>query len=94
MANVFVNIEKGIEVAAEDLFGWITAANKKVQSGGPATIAALGVLAGALEKALADASSAVGNPATLVLNLGTDVSDIKAVWPDVKALLATFGVKV
>lgn len=94
MANVLVSIEKGVEVAAEDLFGWITKANQKVQTGGPAAISAIAVLAGALDKALTDVSGAVTNPTSIILNLGTDISDIKAVWPDVKALLHTLGVKV
>ena len=94
MANVLVNIEKGVEVAAEDLLKWVGAANAKVQSGGPAAIAGLGVLAGAVDKALTDAGTAAANPTTLILSLPTDISDIKAVWPAAKSFLATLGIKV
>lgn len=94
MANVLIDIEKGVEVVAEDLFGWIKKANSAVQSGGPGAITALGVLAGAVETALTDAASGASNPAQLILTLPTDIADFKAVWPDVKAFLLTLGIKL
>ena len=81
MASVLLNIEKGIEVAAEDALSFITGANAKVQTGGPGAIAGLGVLLGAVEKALADAAAVSANPASLTLTFGSDVKDIEAVWP-------------
>lgn len=94
MATVLLNIEKGIEVAAEDALSFITGANAKVQTGGPGAIAGLGVVVGAVDKALSDAAAVAENPASLTVTFGSDVADIKAVWPAVKAFLATLGIKV
>jgi hypothetical protein len=94
MANILINIAKGVEVAAEDVLEFITAANKIVQGEGPAAVAAIGVLAAALDKAFNDAAAVAANPTSLTLAFASDVADIKAVWPAVKALLAIFRVKV
>jgi hypothetical protein len=94
MANILVDVEKGIEVAAEDVLKYVNGANAKVASGGPSAIAGIAVVAGAVDKALSDVAAGAANPTTLVLNFGTDVADIKAVWPAVKGLLTTFGVKI
>jgi hypothetical protein len=94
MANIFLNIEKGIEVGAEDLLKFVNLANSKTASGGPGAIAALGVLAGSVDKALTDVATGAANPTTLVLSLPSDVTDIKAVWPAAKSLLATLGIKI
>lgn len=83
-----------IEADASKVLKWITGEASKVESAGPAVLAGLGTLAGAVEKALADTAGAAANPASLLLTLGTDVSDFKAVWPDIKAFLATLGIKV
>ena len=45
MANILVNIEKGIEVGAEDVLKWLTGA-EKVLHAAPAVIAALATLGG------------------------------------------------
>lgn len=94
MANILVSIGKDIEVAAGDLLKWVTTGATTAEKLGPGALAGLGVLAGAVEKALVDAATAASNPATLVLNLGSDIEDIKAVWPDLKAFLQTLGVKI
>lgn len=93
MANVLVSIEKGIEIAAEDAFKWLTKGQQVATSAGPTVISALGVLAQAVETALADASVAAANPAQLILTLPADIADFKTVWTDVKSFLATLGVK-
>ena len=92
MANILVNLEKGTEIAAEDVLKWLTGTSKSPHTA-PAVIAALATLAGALEKPLTDLSAAAGNPLNIPLDLET-AADIKAVWPDVKAFLATMGIKV
>ena len=53
MANILVNIEKGIEVAAEDVLKWLVGAGKALHAA-PAAIAALATMVAALEKPLAE----------------------------------------
>jgi hypothetical protein len=91
MANILVNVEKGIEIAAGDVLKWLG----KVQSAlhaAPAVIAALATLIAAVDKPLLDLSAVAANPLNIPLDLQT-ATDLKAVWPDVKAFLATLGVK-
>lgn len=90
MANIFLEIGKGIEVAAEDALAFFA----KAQKAAPGVIAALAVLGAATEKALADAEGAAANPASLLLNLSGDIADFKAEWPAVKAFLESLGVKL
>ncbi|HLY43150.1 MAG TPA: hypothetical protein VKR52_18190 [Terracidiphilus sp.] len=91
MANILVNIEKGIEIGAEDALKWLIGANKTLQAA-PAVVAALATLIGAVEKPLSELAGAAANPLNIPLDVQT-VSDLKAVWPDVKTFLATLGVK-
>jgi len=91
MANILVNIEKGIEIGAEDALKWLTGANKAL-SAAPAVIAALATLVGAVEKPLAELAGAAANPLNIALDVQT-VTDLKAAWPDVKAFLGSLGVK-
>jgi hypothetical protein len=91
MANILVNIEKGIEIGAEDVLKWLTGANKAL-SAAPAVIAALATLVGAVEKPMAELAGAAANPLNIALDVQT-VTDLKAVWPDVKKFLGTLGVK-
>ena len=92
MANILVNIEKGIEIAAEDALKWLTNANKTLQAA-PAVVAALATLLGAVEKPLSEVAGAVANPLNIALDVET-VTDLKAVWPQVLSFLATIGVKL
>lgn len=87
MANIVLT---DIELAAEKLLSIFS----KAQKAAPAALAALGVLATGIEKALADTETAAANPATLTISLGTDVADIKAVWPEVSSFLGTLGIKL
>lgn len=92
MANILVNIEKGIEIAAEDALRWLTGANKALRTA-PQVVAALATLVGAVEKPLAELALAAENPLNIALDIQT-AKDLEAVWPEVKAFLATLGVKV
>jgi hypothetical protein len=91
MANILVNIEKGIEIGAEDALKWLSGANKAMQAT-PAVVAALATLVGAVEKPLSDLAGAAANPLNIPLDLQT-VTDLKAVWPQLQAFLGTLGVK-
>lgn len=91
MANILVNIEKGIEIGAEDALKWLTGAGKHLQAT-PAAVAALATLATALEKPLADLVGAAANPLNIALDVET-VAALKTAWPQVKTFLTGMGVK-
>lgn len=92
MANVLVNIEKGIEIGAEDALRWLSGANKALQAA-PAVVAALATLIGAVEKPLSELAGAAANPLNIPLDVET-VADLKAVWPQLEAFLKNLGVKL
>ncbi len=92
MANILVNIEKGIEIGAEDALKWLTGANKALHAA-PEVVAALATLLGAVERPLADLAGAASNPLNIPLDVQT-VNDLKAVWPQVKTFLASLGIKL
>jgi hypothetical protein len=91
MANLLVNVEKGVVIAAEDALKWLNTADKVVHAA-PAVVASLAILAGALEKPLAEMAGAAVNPLNIPLDIQT-VTDLKAAWPEVKTFLGTLGVK-
>jgi hypothetical protein len=91
MANILVNIEKGIEIGAEDALKWLSGANKAMQAT-PTVVAALATLVGAVEKPFSELAGAAANPMNIPLDLQT-VTDLKAVWPQPEAFLKTLGVK-
>jgi hypothetical protein len=91
MANILVNIEKGVEIGAEDALKWLTGANKALNAA-PQVIAALATLVGAVEKPMAELAGAAANPLNIALDVQT-VTDLEAAWPDVKKFLTTLGVK-
>lgn len=91
MANILVNIEKGIEIGAADALKWL-GKTQSALTAAPAVIAALATLASAVDKPLLELSSVVANPLNIALDIQT-ASDLKAVWPEVKAFLGTLGVK-
>ena len=91
MANIFVSVEKGIVVGAEDVLRWITS-TAKVLKATPAAIAALATLAGALEKPMTELAEVAANPMNIVLDIET-AEDLRAAWPELKAFLTTLGVK-
>jgi thiamine monophosphate kinase len=87
MASVILG---DVELAAEKLLSIFTKASKAA----PSVLAAIGVLAAGVDKALSDVAAGAANPATLSVTLPSDVSDLKAVWPEVKTFLATLGIKL
>ncbi len=91
MAKILVNIEKGIEIGAEDALKWLTG-TPRVLHATPMTIAALAILACALEKPLSELAGATANPLNIPLDIQT-AADLKAAWPEVRAFLGTLGVK-
>jgi hypothetical protein len=91
MANILVNIEKGIEIAAEDILKWLTGADRALHAA-PQVVAALATLIAAIEKPLVDIDCAAKNPLNISLEMQT-VRDLKAAWPAVRQFLATLGVK-
>jgi hypothetical protein len=92
MANIFVSIEKGIEIGAQDALKWLTGASKAL-SIAPTVVAALGTLFGQLETPIADFTAAAVNPLNISLDVQT-VNDLKAVWPDIQQFLTSIGVKL
>jgi len=91
MANILVNIEKGIEIAAEDALKWLGTAHG-VLVAAPGVVAALATLASAIERPLVELSGVATNPLNIALDLQT-AHDLKAVWPDVKKFLESLGIK-
>ena len=91
MANILVNIEKGIEVAAEDVLKWLMGA-ERVLHAAPAVIAAPATMVAAMEKPLAELAGAAANPLNIPLDIQT-AKDLKATWPQVKVFLISLGVK-
>jgi hypothetical protein len=91
MANILVNIEKGIEIGAEDVLQWLGKAHSALTAA-PGVVAALATLISAVDKPLMELSSVVADPLNIQLDIQT-ATDLKAVWPDVKAFLVTLGVK-
>ena len=91
MANILVNIEKGIEVGAEDVLKWLMGAEKVLRAA-PAVIAALATLVAAMEKPLSELAGAAANPLNIPLDIQT-ARDLKAIWPEVKTFLVSLGVK-
>jgi hypothetical protein len=91
MANILVNIEKGIEIGAKDALKWLAGADKALHAA-PAVIAALAILAESLEKPMSELAGAAANPLNIPMDIQT-AADLRAVWPEVKLFLGTLGVK-
>lgn len=91
MANILVNIDKGIEIGAQDALKWLTGANKALHAA-PEAIAALATLISAVEKPLADVAGVAANPLNISLDIQT-VGDLRAAWPSLKQFMASLGVK-
>ena len=91
MANILVNVEKGIELAAGDVLKWLGKAHGVIAAA-PTVIAALATLVTAVERPLVELSGVASNPLNIALDIQT-ANDLKAVWPDVKKFLESFGVK-
>jgi len=91
LANILVNMEKGIEITARDALKWLTGAGKIVRAA-PAAIAALAVLVETYEKPIMDIAGAAANPLNIPLDIET-AKELVAAWPEVKAFLGTLGIK-
>lgn len=91
MANILVNIEKGIEIGAEEALKWLSGTEKAIHAA-PAVVAALATLIGAVEKPLVELAAAAENPLNIALDVQT-VKDLKSTWPAVKQFLGSLGVK-
>ena len=93
MANIFVNVERGIEVGATDILKFLTSTEEVVSRAEPGVVAVLGVLLGATETALKSLGASSANPMNLALDL-TTLKDIEAVWPTIVSFAATLGIKL
>jgi hypothetical protein len=91
MANILVNIEKGIEVGAADVLKWLGHAQSAIAAA-PPVVAGLATLIGAIDKPLLDVPGVIANPLNIPLDIQT-ANDLKAVWPQIKTFLGTLGVK-
>ena len=93
MANILLNIEKGIEVGAADLLKWINKGETELKAA-PQVIAALGIVLSAVATAATDTSGAVAAGGLNIVLDEADWAAVKAVWSDVVALFASVGVKI
>jgi hypothetical protein len=91
MAHLLVNIEKGVEIAAEDALKWLTGASKELHAT-LAVIAALATLVDAVDKPLLELTVTAVNPLNVPLDIETATS-LLAAWPEVKTFLANLGVR-
>jgi hypothetical protein len=81
---------KDVEVEASKVLTFLAKAEKAT----PGATAALGVILGAVSKSMSDVSLAANQSG---LNISLDqqtLTDLKTVWPDVKAFAATLGIKL
>ncbi len=93
MANILVNVEHGIEVAATDVLNFLTHSQSLAAKLEPGVVAALGVLLGATETALTSVSAAAATPLNIPLDIQT-IADLRAVWPDVVSFASALGIKL
>jgi hypothetical protein len=93
MANILVNFEQGIEVAAGDVLKFITQSQAVMTKIEPGVIASLGVLLGATSTALGAVSASAASPVNVQLDAQT-VSDVRQVWPALEAFAKSLGIKL
>jgi hypothetical protein len=82
-----------IEVACADVLKFITGGASTVTKATPTALAAFGTLATGVEAAIADVAEGAAAPASLIVTIPGDVEAFVAAWADVKAFLATLGIK-
>lgn len=82
-------VVKDVEIAADKVLNFLA----KVQKASPEVVAGLGVLLGAVSKAVGDVDSAVAAPLNITLDEAT-FTDIKAVWPAIKTFAGDLGIKL
>lgn len=83
-----------IEVEGKKILSWLAQASTKLESASPKAIAALATLAGAAAAAMQDAAAAGTASGLNILLDEKTVADLKAVWPDFVAFLASLGIKL
>lgn len=93
MANILLNLEKGIQVAASDILKFVAKANSELKVT-PQVVAAIGVLLGALATAASNTAAAAQAGALNITLDEADVNSLKAVWPDLVAFATTLGIKL
>jgi hypothetical protein len=91
VANLLINLKKGVEIGADDALRWLIGANKSLRAA-PVVIAALATLVGAVDQPLTDLAAAAANPLNIALDVQT-AADLAAAWPEVKAFLSSLGVR-
>jgi hypothetical protein len=91
MANLIADVEKDVKLAAGDVLHWLRGAGRAVEAA-PAVVAALAVVAEALEAPLTDAAAVAANPLNIALDIRT-AEDLRAAWPAVKSFLTELGVR-
>ncbi|RRA48218.1 hypothetical protein [Acidipila sp. EB88] len=93
MASILVNLEHGVEVAATDILTFLTATQSSALQLEPGVIAALGVLLGATETALAEVNQAAATPLNISLDVATFRS-LETVWPAIVSFAKAVGIKL
>ena len=89
-----MNIIGDIEQDGAKVLHWLVGESQKIATAEPRVVAALEVLGKGANAALTATEAAVAaGGVNIVLDIQT-ATDLKAVWPDVVAFLATLGVKV
>lgn len=97
MANIFLDVVKGVEAGAEDVLKFLTGASQDVSKAGsaaPTVVAALGTLLGATATAVTSTATAVESGTVNIPLDAAALNSIKAVWPDVVSFAATLGIKI
>jgi len=93
MASIFLDIERGIEVAAEDVLKFVSGVVKTSNRAEPGVIAGLGVLLGTVAKTFGDLNGVVTNPLNFSLD-ATTIQDLRAVWPAIVKFAESIGIKL
>jgi hypothetical protein len=89
-----MNVEKGVEVAADDVLKFLTKAEKVTTTAGPQVVAGLGTLLGAVGTAIASGeAAATAGGISIPLDAQTVVA-VKSVWADIEAFAKSIGIKI
>jgi len=93
MANILLSVERGVEVAAEDVLKFVSCAVTASNKAEPGVVAGLGVLLGTVAKTLRDNNGVVANPSNFSLDAAT-IQDLKTVWPAIVQFAGSIGIKL
>ena len=86
-------IERGVEVAAEDVLKFVSGTVVTSKKTEPSLVAGLGVLLGTVAKTLGDINGVVVNPLNFSLDMAT-IEDLKNVWPAIVQFAGSIGIKL